>query len=260
MPILASDLFPVRPFLGAWASQSFTSSGTFVAPSDAPLNANGKVEIFITATAAGGAGGGLTDTYEGGDNQLRSGQGGQAGQWTRRYLVELSPGESISVTIPGSTTASGGSLTFGSYLTLSGGAMGSDGQNHTGSGIGASAFNGSRGISSGSHTSNNVIYNGCRGGAPGSDRFENIYPFAFGDSNYTMGSYSGGDGGTHGARYHLSGGGGGAGLFGDGGAPNSGNAAANGGGGGGGRQHNAAAGSGGTGAGGQLLVEWRLPE
>lgn len=89
--------FPARVL----KTQEFTSSGTFVSPTD---------EVFITAVAGGG--GGYSSTYAGG-----------GGCSILKYPVFLSVGESITVTIGTSGTVGnkGGTTSFGSYISLEGG-------------------------------------------------------------------------------------------------------------------------------------------
>lgn len=92
-------------------SQEFTSSGTFVCPSD---------ELFITAVAGGG--GGHSSTYKGG--------GGAA---IYKFPILIKQGESTEVTIGtgGTVGNKGGVTSFGNYLSIEGGDPG------TGSGHGA---------------------------------------------------------------------------------------------------------------------------
>lgn len=249
---------------GAWTSQTFTTSSTFTAPSGSvALNKRGKVEVFITATAGGAAGG--DGVNSGADPYVRAGQGGEAGQWSRRYLVELNPGEQVTVTIPGTSTTNGNSFSFGTYLTLTGGTAGTAGTSSAGSPVAVLGYNGVSGtIVSGSVANNTAIRRGARGGRPRVYNSGLICGETSGDANMTMGAYEGGvsGGGDLVTSSNNPGGGGGAGLFGAGGrAGGDTGSAANGatdsgaGGGGGGSPSPIAKGNG---AGGQCLIEWRI--
>lgn len=80
--------------------QEFNSSGTFT-PSQALIDAGGYIEVFLVAGGGGGAAAG------GGDVLHR-----------RFYLTSTS---NISVTIGAGGSVSGGSSSFGSYVTAGGG-------------------------------------------------------------------------------------------------------------------------------------------
>jgi hypothetical protein len=247
---------------GTWTDPViFTASGTFTAPSSGVrLNKRGKVEVFLTGTAAGGSGGSGNLPEPPAEFVYWFPWGGEAGQWCRRFKVELNPAESVAVTIPTQTpiNASGGALTFGSYLTLSGGIGGEGGRTD----YPAHTLNMWGGLLiSGSDKNDNVIRRGAHGGRGArrtQDAYDNSFPGIPGGTNPVMGNYLGGYYGFG------SSGPGGAGLFGDGGGGNGwaisapgGDAIANGGGGGGG---GGAWGvnNGGKGAGGQLWIEWRV--
>jgi hypothetical protein len=260
---------------GAWApAQSFTASGVFTAPSSGVrLNKRGKVEVFITACAAGGGGGGGRGVNNPFNDTVTSltPSGGQGGQWTRRFKVELNPGEQVSVTIPGasSSTANGGSLSFGGYLTLTGGLAGLNGTTGTIVQPGGGSRTGGT-INSGALDSDSALQAGAGGGnggrCDGSASYPSIgYSAAPGNDNPVMGNFRGGtlDAFGGGNNEWQCGGGGGAGLFGDGGPGRSGSGSTAGGngtgqgaGGGGGGQMGTN--NGGAGSGGRLDITWRV--
>jgi hypothetical protein len=98
---------------GAGSGQEiFTSSGTFTVPS-------GVTTVYVTG--CGGGGGGL-DSW---------GSGGGAGAWCMKVPVTVTPGGTISVTVGsgGSVNNNGGASSFGSHITLGGGATGNGGGN-----------------------------------------------------------------------------------------------------------------------------------
>jgi hypothetical protein len=252
---------------GAWApAQSFTASGVFTAPSSGVrLNKRGKVEVFLTACAAGGAGGGDAGAYAGlSAAGWRFPNGGQGGDWVFRYKVELNPGEQVAVTIPGAAVLSnGGSLTFGSYLALSGGVRG------TGVTAGPSTPNPDQAVSgailSGSIENDNAIREGSTGGRGGqNDSWSNqahSHSAEPGKICPAAGAFAGGaptQGSVNISSWSC--GGGGAGLFGPGGAAQTGIVSGNAGTAGG---NNTGAGGGGgdpggAGGSGRLDVTWRI--
>ncbi len=227
-------------------SQEFLANGTFTAltKSDgAILNAAGKVDVWVTACGGGGGGGSdSTPTAYG-----RSAQGGQAGDYCVRYKVELDPGEDVTVTI-GAGGGNGGATSFGSHLTLSGGAKGANGDtvlawhpnNPSGAGL----------VISGTAQEEDAVYEGAYGGAGavGGDRTA-VFSRAGGNNGLGIG--------LGGVRASWGGGGGGGGLRGSGGNTTQGagqSAAANSGAGGSGGGYNG--GPGGSGGSGYLKVEY----
>jgi hypothetical protein len=242
------------PVGGAWTdatqTQTFLASGIFIAPSSGiSLNKRGKMEVYLTACAAGGNGGfGDPGAYLP-FSALRAPNGGQGGDYCWRYKVELSPGEHVPVTIP---ISPGGSFVFGTYLTLSGGVNGTNAINSMGGPFGDQTSN-SNLIISGDFLNENIVREGA-GGAYGG--FSSSYPSwdsvaVPGRSNLLLQNSVGGiSSGGFGA--------GGAGLFGDGGNASStdgvagGSPAANTGAGGG------AGDPGGSGASGRCYIEWRV--
>lgn len=240
---------------------TFTASGTFTAPSTKVLlNKRGKIDVYLTACAAGGAGGtssGVDATSPDPDNGWNWGTqhgfsgGGQGGDYTHRYKIELRPGEKVAVTIP---TSSGGSFVFGSYLTLSGGAVGrtaAPGTSATAHGLVGHVF------ISGSLVNENGVREGaagCRGGTNPSWYNNPSSTPADHQNNNVIGNYVGIGAGNNTAS-GVNVGGGGAGLFGNGGNQQA-AAASNTGAGGGGAatiaQGNPAGGS------GQCYLEWRV--
>ena len=243
---------------GAWASQTFTASGSFTVPPGLPVNKRGKVELFITACAGGGAGGGGGEVNQ--NATLTIGGSGQGGDWTYRFKVQAYPGETIPVTIgaggaPGGSNAgsgatpgagaAGGSTTFGAYVTLSGGAGGLVGSNGTEFTQPYNPAN-SGAIISGAIANDNAIHEGARGASGFSQPNFLQQINASGNSVLILGPYTA-------VRD-----GGGGGLFGMGGTWPAGAAGANTGAGG------SAPGAtglsfGGVGGSGQLIVEWRIP-
>lgn len=246
---------------GAWCPTPsvFLASGTFQAPySGVMLNKRGKVECFVTACAGGGQGGGIDTSWVFGATDGHFPNGGDGGNFCVRFKIELSPGELVTVFIPaggsgagvGAVGNNGASLTFGTYLTLTGGLGGTQ---FSGSSS-VAAYQGSKGgtIISGTVANDNVIRKGARGGGGsgyvGANYTGNLS--CLGESNPAYGPYVG-------AYAPQAGGGGGAGLFGDG--TIAGAAAANSGAGGGnpgGANTNTAGTPGGS---GQLQVEWKVP-
>lgn len=235
-----------------WVSQSFTASGTFTAPSSGVrLNKRGKIELFISMCAGGGGGGG--DPSVTGSARTR-GQGGQAGDFVRRHKVEVSPGEIIPYTqgLKGTgggesqNGTNGSAASFGSYLTLAGGAGGAVGSPDTLIVRGYNPANGGS-IISGSLANDNAVFEGAAGGqGMASDSGGAIVNSTAGMACLFLGPYVGPQGGDSSA-----GGGGGAGLFGSGGTANSGAGGRGG--------SSAGSGAGGVdGHDGSLLVEWKV--
>lgn len=92
-----------------YKSQTFNTSGTFTVPADVDV-------IFVSGTGAGG-GGAAADI------------GGASGAACEMVPIAVTPGESITVTIGsgGAVGTAGGTTTFGSYISLPGGAGGVSG-------------------------------------------------------------------------------------------------------------------------------------
>lgn len=97
----------------------FGSSGTFVVP-------DGVTRVWVTLCGGGGGGGAYSNSTAGG-----SGGGGAAG--AIRTPVDVTPGESITVTVgsggaggnaAGADGAAGGTSSFGAYLSTPGGGAG----------------------------------------------------------------------------------------------------------------------------------------
>jgi len=192
---------------------TFTASGTFTTPSyKVLLNKRGKIDVYLTACAAGGSGGTFdTSPFTPGGAQVRFPNGGQGGDYCHRYKIELRPGEKVAVTIP---TSAGGSFVFGSYLTLSGGVTGQDGL-EMGPGPTDQAPN-SGAIISGSLVNENVVQEGSRGGRGGTTNTYGSGP-AGAQGGDGMQNNINGTLGTNGGRGNNGGdfnaGGAGAGLF-----------------------------------------------
>jgi hypothetical protein len=211
-------------------AQVFTSSGTFTVPA-------GITSVKVTVIGGGGGGGsGAISGYAGG--------GGGGGGVAIEYITGLTPGSTVAVTVGsgGSSSASGGTSSFGSYCSATGG---SGGAANSGSSIGGNGGTGSGGTINlaGGKGGTGVYYGGCPsalftgagGGAGGSD----------GAGGVLYGT-TGAQGGTGGL-----GGQGGAGIY-SGGTIVSANAGTGYGHGGGG----GAAVVGGAGSPGIVLVEW----
>lgn len=206
---------------GSWYTHaSYATSGTFTytAPStNVALNKRGKVELYFTATAAGGTGGSGVPTGSGGD--FHHANGGQAGQWCRRFKAEVWPGEVLTIAVPSATTApsNGASLTVinssgQTILSLSGGSKGADAFQNDNGGTQWGSFTGTSGaIVSGSEANENAIRQGARGGYGRGEVISGsttIVSTGWGDSNMVFGALGGAP------TSASSAGGGGAGLFG----------------------------------------------
>jgi hypothetical protein len=119
-PFLTWKLPYLRPGFGSGV-QSFLSSGIFVVPAGAF-----QVEVELW-----GGGAGSYASLFGTPSGCGSG-GGSGGGYARKRIVGLTPGQSISITVgiggTGGTTAgaaatSGGSSSFGSYVSATGGGL-----------------------------------------------------------------------------------------------------------------------------------------
>lgn len=256
---------------GQYHSREFTSSGTFIVPTDVHL-------VYITGCAAGGGGGGGADA-DSGTYDYGAGGGG-SGEHIFRFPVKVTPEESISVyigaggyggagTITGNGTDGGDgyNTTFGDYLRLIGGSGGLKGVSTSGSpgnsyghgGNGGGFFGGLGAYDDANEAIPcDALYNGITvpgsGGGQGGSNTNSIQQGA-----EFVGGYLGGT-----VIAQLAAGGSGAGSFygmgGNAGRPSSG--LANGsvgdgpGAGGGGAATYSIAGNGGNGGNGYLVVEW----
>ena len=128
-----------RPIAGSQDVQTFTSSGTWTAPSP------GYKSVRVIVVGAGGGGGGGTTTASSTTNSGGSGGGGGA-SWDVTYLPSAIT-SSVTVTIGAAGTAGavntaggiGGNTTFGGYVTAFGGGGGAAGQSSVSSGGGGGA-------------------------------------------------------------------------------------------------------------------------
>lgn len=162
--------------LGASNQNVITASGSFVVPE------NGTYEVIaIGGGGAGGTGGNASEGYSDG-YVIGSGGGaggGGAGQVITQQIA-LNKGVSIPVTIGGS----GGTTTFGTYITALAGGRGNNGGSSTGCGCSCGNNNdwyfngpgtggtggysyGSTAMTGGAGTSGSYSYRTCNGGAGG---------------------------------------------------------------------------------------------
>lgn len=224
-------------------------------------------EFWLIGIGAGGNGGtgaaGSSGSYNGG-----GGGGGGRGQYKKEYIVNQTPGSSVTVTL----NAPGSNTTFGSLMTLITGTAGSNGSGTTGGAGGAGGGDtsvyatggagGAGGVSAGSsgYTGGDGIYGGGRGiagssgaygGGGGGGGAPGINEFIL--SQASNGSAAGGAGGIAG---YGGGGGGGGGVGGAGGPGGAGIYGGGGGGGGGGDATGGAGGAGGVGGRGAFIIEW----
>uniref|UniRef100_UPI004028E5E8 glycine-rich domain-containing protein n=1 Tax=Enterobacter agglomerans TaxID=549 RepID=UPI004028E5E8 len=187
--------------------QRFTSSGSFTVPA-------GVTTLYLSGCAGGGGGG-----AGGGGNQSfygAAGAGGGAGQGVIKQPVAVTPGQSIPINIgsagsggignsSGGVGASDGGVTsFGSLLTLQGGAAGGNGGNTSsggvpGAGNSAGYPGGSAGGDGSSTTASAMGGNGgsCAfGGGGGGSRASSTNGYQAG-SAYGYGAGGGGGGGHY---------------------------------------------------------------
>ncbi|WP_338554900.1 hypothetical protein [Pantoea agglomerans] len=185
----------------------FTSSSSFIVPA-------GVTTLYLSGCAGGGGGG-----AGGGGNQYfygAAGAGGGAGQGVIKQPVTVTPGQSIPINIgsagsggignsSGGVGASDGGVTsFGSLLTLQGGAAGGNGGNTSSGGVpGAGNSTGYPGGSAGgdgsSTTASAMGGNGgsCAfGGGGGGSRASSTNGYQAG-SAYGYGAGGGGGGGHY---------------------------------------------------------------
>jgi len=200
---------------------TFTASSSFTVPA-------GATTLWFSGCPAGGAGG---SGASGSSQTGAGGGGGGAGQPVLRQAATVSPGETLTITIPaGPSSGSGGNLTVvgsvsGALLTLTGGTVGTAGANTVGISAGGS---GGAGYPRGSWGSDSV------GGYPSGNGGDGASgPFG-GGGGLGRGSSGGGVAGN--AAYGYGAGGGGGGGYYTAGA--------------------GTGGAGGAGAPGYLLIEW----
>jgi hypothetical protein len=216
---------------GVPTMQVFTSSGTFTVPA-------GVSRIMVAAWGGGGGGGASYGQYSGG-----GGGGGGFGQG----VFSVTPGTLFTVTVgaggslgspSGTTPQSGGTTSFGSLLSASGGGASQNAGLATGPQIG--------GLGGTSSATLNITGAQGSGGATGSS----VSSASSSNQAYPAGGAGGAAGGNGGG-----GGGGGRGNYSSSYAPNPGanGAAPGGGGGGGGTSWSSSGGSGGNGL---IVVYW----
>lgn len=115
-------------------SQTFTASGTFTVPPSTRSDGLTDIEVIVIG---GGGGGGASGNGSGGGLAGNSGAGGGGGGYSFRRILGLTPGATIAVTVGpggiagvGATSAtSGGTTSFGSYFSATGGLAGVWGEN-----------------------------------------------------------------------------------------------------------------------------------
>lgn len=228
----------------------YSSSGTWVRPASVSA-----IYLSGVGTGGGGAGGGFS----------ADGGGGGAGMSVYRYPVSvesITPGQSVTVTVPaggaggagGLAGGNGQAVTFGSLLSLAGGAGGGTGAfiytgGLSGGGIGTDYLgleDGTFALVAGYALGSGFGDSGGGGGSPGSGGGAS----GEGGSSRYAGGFLNAGGGV--------GGGGGGSAFGPGGVPvdhGNGGAGGTGAGGAGGSRNNPTR-SGGSGGSGLLIVEW----
>lgn len=214
--------------------QTFTTSGTWTCPENVST-------VYLSGCAAGGGGGGGGGAPDASTKTSSSGGGGGAGEAVIKRAVTVVPGTVYNITIGSGGVAgnggapagngvggsAGGSTSFGSQLTLSGGGAGGAGSAATGSS--SNPIGGGGGVPGGSTGSTGSINSivPSIGGAGGSG------PFGTGGGASRGSTGSGSSAGTGSASPvgsgYGSGGGGGAGTLGaTGTAGNNGSAGTNG--------------------------------
>ena len=170
-------------------SQEFTANGTFTVP-------NLVKQIFITAVGGGGAGG-HGGSYDSGNSTSKyggGGGGGASGETIIKKCIEVSPGDTITITVgtggiadtsivnqvavPGNATT----VTHGdTVLTANGGAGGARGSSAATGGEGGKGQNGGRSGSDG-----NGSKTGGTGGAGGSSSRDNGSAGGNGGDGYVL--------------------------------------------------------------------------
>jgi hypothetical protein len=103
----------------------------------------GITSIKVTCVGGGGGGGGgFYQTGEGGDTITAGGNGGNGG--TAITVVQVTPGQSIQVTIGAGGSGGGGTSSFGAFAQATGGGVGSSGTQYA-NGVAGSHGNGTAG-------------------------------------------------------------------------------------------------------------------
>lgn len=197
-------------------TQRFTSSGTWICPTDVTT-------VYISGCSGGGGGGGGGGATSVVGRASGGGGGGGAGQSVIRQPYTVVPGQSYNITIgsggtggyggrgnvtPAAVGTSGGNTSFGSLLTLIGGTYGYlGGTEGTSSGVagGAGGTPGGTSGQEGSSTADAGASGGAGGGGPfgtagGASRGNNgsTTPAPATDG-YGYGCGGGGGGGVHGS-------------------------------------------------------------
>lgn len=199
-------------------AEVFTASGTFTWRTGVDL-------VWISGCGGGGSGAGFNSTSSKGGG----GGGGGGGVW--KFPVYRNGATTTAVTIPSAAAAvgnntngnAGGTVTFGAFLSLLGGAGGlTDASNYGAGGQGGTAFGGAGGAAAsgaGNPGTSVLAYGYLLPGAGGGNGFltSSVGGYA---GLYTGGAARGGgaswfgNGGTTGAAGTLGGGGGGSGTSG----------------------------------------------
>jgi len=167
---------------GLGGMQVFTSSGTFTVPA-------GKTVVKVTMVGAGGSGR-FGDSGTGG--------GGGSGGYAEGYVTGLTPGGTVAVTVgAGANNSNGGTTSFGSYISITGGTTGSAAYAGAG-GAGGVCTGGTLQFSgnTGGSGFDNGCYNGPGYGAYGVSPYQS--GFQFGTNGSPASGYgAGGNGGTN---------------------------------------------------------------
>lgn len=207
----ASTVGQTYKFDGFAVLEKFTSNGTFVVPS-------GVNKIFLTAIG-GGAGGGKG--YSGGSSSGAfggpGGGGGGSGDLVRRKVVNVTPGQSVNITVGvgGEPGQDGSATVIEGILTLAGGHAGSQGTVGYGD-AGTPGIGGEPGGTGGNSGSDGTVSaggnylggNGGKGGdglAPGGEETPGTYKtdtYANAGNDGNLGS--GGSGGGGCGNYQVS--------------------------------------------------------
>lgn len=93
---------------GLGGMQAFTSNGTFTVPTGVKT---------LKVTVVGGGGNGSNATYNNGTYNYWAGHGGGAGGMAQDFISGLTAGDTVAVTVGGA----GGTSSFGTYLSATGG-------------------------------------------------------------------------------------------------------------------------------------------